>query len=147
LLGECFTSADLVWGSALAWAIMSGLLPALPEFTAYLQRFNTRPQWPRPGAYDEVLLAEQARSKTQHFRTGHYGCAICDSVAPELRVPVELRGLHNLRCTVSIKFERCSHHVSNRTRLPRTNGNRRSTGGSDRVSSEPGMLSKLRRKR
>ncbi|CAH2602777.1 Glutathione S-transferase [Rhodovastum atsumiense] len=61
LLGDRFTAADPLWGSALTWAIKSGLFPERPEFAAYLQRFNGRPAVARASARDEALLAEQAR--------------------------------------------------------------------------------------
>jgi glutathione S-transferase len=75
-LGETFTAADVLWGSALTWSVGFKLMPegvplvpGLPEIKAYIERFNTRPAVARvlakgaefagrPGAVDrETSLA------------------------------------------------------------------------------------------
>jgi glutathione S-transferase len=43
LLGEKFTCADVLWGSALTWMTGFGLVEALPPIKAYVDRWNTRP--------------------------------------------------------------------------------------------------------
>jgi glutathione S-transferase len=43
LLGEKFTCADVLWGSALTWMTGFGLLEAVPPIKAYVDRWNARP--------------------------------------------------------------------------------------------------------
>ncbi|MEO7337636.1 MAG: glutathione S-transferase C-terminal domain-containing protein [Caldimonas sp.] len=43
LLGERFTAADVLWGTALGWTVMFGLVPKSPEVEGYLARFDARP--------------------------------------------------------------------------------------------------------
>ncbi|MDE2610693.1 MAG: glutathione S-transferase family protein, partial [Burkholderiales bacterium] len=43
LLGERFTAADALWGSALGWVTGFKLMPASPAVLAYLERFQARP--------------------------------------------------------------------------------------------------------
>lgn len=42
LLGERFSAADILWGSAFGWTTAFKLVPELPEITAYLGRVNAR---------------------------------------------------------------------------------------------------------
>ena len=42
-LGERFTVADGLWGSALTWLTQFGLVPATPEISSYVERFAARP--------------------------------------------------------------------------------------------------------
>ena len=55
LLGERFTAADIVIGSALRWGIQFKLLPELPEFIAYVDLLNQRPALQRQLAYDASI--------------------------------------------------------------------------------------------
>jgi len=50
LLGNRFTAADVVLGGGLNYAVTFGAFPALPEFTAYLQRLTTRPAYVKVNA-------------------------------------------------------------------------------------------------
>jgi len=43
ILGERFSAADLLWGSALNWMVKWQLVPAKEVFTAYVARHNERP--------------------------------------------------------------------------------------------------------
>jgi glutathione S-transferase len=43
LLGDRYTAADTLWGTALGWMTQFGILPKGPEITAYLSRFEARP--------------------------------------------------------------------------------------------------------
>ena len=43
LLGERFSAADILWGSALGWMTGFGLVPKLPEITDYVARTSARP--------------------------------------------------------------------------------------------------------
>jgi glutathione S-transferase len=57
LLGEQFTAADVVIGSALRWGMLFKLLPERPEFTAYVARLASRPALQRAEAADKKLAA------------------------------------------------------------------------------------------
>jgi len=59
LLGERFTAADVLWGTALGWTTQFKLVPELPEIMAYVERINSRPAalWVR--ARDAQLAAAQ----------------------------------------------------------------------------------------
>jgi glutathione S-transferase len=65
ILGERFSAADVLWGVALSWTMMFGIVAKLPEFTAYADRVNARPAVQRAIAKDAELAAAQdaARSK------------------------------------------------------------------------------------
>jgi glutathione S-transferase len=60
LLGERFSAADVLWGSALAWTTAFKLVPELPEIVAYIARVNGRPAAQRAAAADADLAAAQA---------------------------------------------------------------------------------------
>jgi glutathione S-transferase len=60
LLGETFTAADVLWGAALAWTTGFKLVPELPEFKAYIDRFNARPAVARAREKDAELAAKLA---------------------------------------------------------------------------------------
>jgi glutathione S-transferase len=60
LLGERFTAADVLYGSALHWFLTWKLVPDLPEFRAYVDRVCTRPAFQRAEAADEALAASQS---------------------------------------------------------------------------------------
>ena len=55
LLGEQFTAADVVIGSGLRWGMMFKMIPARPEFTAYVDRLNARPAVKRAQDKDAAL--------------------------------------------------------------------------------------------
>lgn len=60
LLGERFTAADVLWGSALGWTSAFGLLPERAEVRAYVERVKARPAMQRAAALDAALVAAQA---------------------------------------------------------------------------------------
>jgi glutathione S-transferase len=60
LLGERFSAADVLWGTALTWTTGFKLVPELPEITAYLARFSARPAVARAQARDAALAAVQS---------------------------------------------------------------------------------------
>ncbi|MDH4873052.1 glutathione S-transferase family protein [Pseudomonas sp. BN515] len=60
LLGEQFTAADVLWGSALNWTTQFGLIPEVPAIKAYIARFIERPAYTRALAKDAELAAAQA---------------------------------------------------------------------------------------
>ena len=59
LLGERFTAADVLWGTALTWTIKFNLLPALPVIQHYIDRVNARSAFRRVRAQDSELAAAQ----------------------------------------------------------------------------------------
>jgi glutathione S-transferase len=59
LLGERFSAADVLWGTALGWTTMFKLVPELPEIMAYIDRVNSRPAARRAAAADAALAAAQ----------------------------------------------------------------------------------------
>jgi glutathione S-transferase len=59
LLGERFSAADILWGSALAWTTAFKLVPELPEIMAYIERVKSRPAAQRAAAADAELAAAQ----------------------------------------------------------------------------------------
>ncbi|MEO8997869.1 MAG: glutathione S-transferase family protein [Rhodanobacter sp.] len=60
LLGETFSAADVLWGTALNWTTMFKLVPELPVIRAYIDRVLTRPAMQRAAAKDTELVAAQA---------------------------------------------------------------------------------------
>jgi glutathione S-transferase len=68
LLGERFTAVDLLWGIALNWTTMFGLVEARPAFKAYMERINSRASIQKVSAEDVAMAAEHeaaaARLKT-----------------------------------------------------------------------------------
>ena len=60
LLGERFSTADVLIGSALRWGSMVGAVPERPEFAAYLGRLAERPALQRALAKDRELMAGAA---------------------------------------------------------------------------------------
>lgn len=61
LLGETFSAADVLWGTALTWTTMFKLVPELPVIKAYMDRVNARPAVARARARDAELAAAQAQ--------------------------------------------------------------------------------------
>lgn len=58
LLGERFTAADLLWGIALRWTTMFGLVEARPVFQAYMDRIGGRASIQKVSAEDAAMIAE-----------------------------------------------------------------------------------------
>lgn len=58
-LGDRFTAADVLWGSALGWITSFKLFPATPALSAYLARFQAREAVQRAQALDAELAAQQ----------------------------------------------------------------------------------------
>jgi glutathione S-transferase len=56
-LGERYTAADALWGSALNWITRFKLVPELPVIAAYLARWSARPAVQRAQAADAALAA------------------------------------------------------------------------------------------
>lgn len=60
LLGDTFSAADVLWGTALNWTTMFKLVPELPVIRAYIDRVLARPAMQRAAAKDAELLAARA---------------------------------------------------------------------------------------
>ncbi|GGF02643.1 glutathione S-transferase [Aliidongia dinghuensis] len=58
LLGERFTAADVLWGTALGWMTRFKLVPDLPAILAYVERVAARPAAAKVRALDEALAAQ-----------------------------------------------------------------------------------------
>jgi glutathione S-transferase len=58
LLGERFTAADLLWGMALRWTTMFGLVEERPAFKAYIERIGSRESIRKVSLEDEQMAAE-----------------------------------------------------------------------------------------
>lgn len=56
ILGDRFTVADAVWGSALGWVTMFGLIPREGVVAAYLDRGEARPALARARARDAEFV-------------------------------------------------------------------------------------------
>ena len=59
LLGEKFSAADVLWGTALTWTTMFGLAPETPVTRAYMDRINARPSVTKTRKLDAELAAAQ----------------------------------------------------------------------------------------
>lgn len=55
LLGERFTAADVLWGTALDWTTRFNLVPESPPVRAYIDRVRARPAMQRAAARDAAL--------------------------------------------------------------------------------------------
>lgn len=58
ILGERFTAADVLWGVALNWTTMFGLVEKTPDIAAYSDRVVNRPAAIRVRTKDAELAAE-----------------------------------------------------------------------------------------
>jgi len=64
LLGERFTAADVLWGTALTWTTAFNLVPSVPEIRDYIGRWNARPSVARVKAKDAELAAAHEKAVT-----------------------------------------------------------------------------------
>ncbi len=61
LLGQRFSAADILWGMALSWTVMFGMVPKEPEVMRYIEAFAARPSVIKVTAEDaELAAAHQA---------------------------------------------------------------------------------------
>ncbi|THV25591.1 glutathione S-transferase family protein [Peteryoungia ipomoeae] len=65
LLGDRFTAADLLWGIALRWTTMFGLVEARPAFQAYMERIGNRESLQKVSAEDAKMVAEHEAAAAQ----------------------------------------------------------------------------------
>jgi len=59
ILGDRFSAADVLWGTALTWTTSFNLVPSGPEIRDYLARWQARPSFARVKAKDAELAAQQ----------------------------------------------------------------------------------------
>jgi glutathione S-transferase len=57
ILGEMFTTADILWASSLTWATAFGLIQPTETMKAYMQRVTSRPSFAKAQAKDAELAA------------------------------------------------------------------------------------------
>lgn len=62
MLGPDFCAADVLWGSALHWTTLFGLVPKTPDISLYIERTAARPAAQRVRAKDAELAAQQKAS-------------------------------------------------------------------------------------
>jgi glutathione S-transferase len=60
LLGDRFTSADVLWGTALTWMTSFGLLDATAPIKTYVDRWHARPSVTRVAKIDAGIFKAQA---------------------------------------------------------------------------------------
>jgi glutathione S-transferase len=60
LLGERFSAADVLWGTALGWTTMFDIVPKRPAIMDYVGRIGSRPAALRVRGKDAELAAAQA---------------------------------------------------------------------------------------
>jgi glutathione S-transferase len=59
ILGDRFSAADVLWGTALTWTTSFNLVPSGPEIRDYLARWQARPSFARVKAKDAELASQQ----------------------------------------------------------------------------------------
>ncbi len=59
ILGERFSAADVLWGTALNWTTKFGVVPESSVIRAYIDRITQRPAMQRAAKLDEELAASQ----------------------------------------------------------------------------------------
>ena len=62
ILGERFSAADILWGTALTWMTMFKVVPELPVIMAYIGRINARPSIAKVRAQDAALSAAHEKA-------------------------------------------------------------------------------------
>lgn len=65
LLGERFSAADVLWGTALAWTTHFGIVPKTPAIEGYIARVTSRPVFAGVAERDARWAAEHAEAAGQ----------------------------------------------------------------------------------
>ncbi|MHC2331297.1 glutathione S-transferase family protein [Bradyrhizobium sp. USDA 4454] len=60
LLGDQVTAADILWGIALSWTMMFGIVPRRDVFVRHVERITARPAFQRVTAADQDMAAAHA---------------------------------------------------------------------------------------
>ena len=63
LLGERFSAADVLWGGALGWLTLFGIVEKTPVVAAYVERVTSRPAYRAVTARDAEYAAAQAAGR------------------------------------------------------------------------------------
>jgi glutathione S-transferase len=63
MLGERFSAVDVLWGGALAWLTLFGIVEKTPVVAAYVERVTSRPAYRAVTARDAELAAAQAAGR------------------------------------------------------------------------------------
>ncbi len=63
LLGERFMAVDVLWGTALNWLTLFGVVEKTPLIAAYVERVTSRPAFTTVSAKDAELVAAQAAAR------------------------------------------------------------------------------------
>jgi len=58
LLGDTLSAADILWGLALQWGMMFGVVPENPVIVEYAARITARPSFAKVAAMDAELAAK-----------------------------------------------------------------------------------------
>lgn len=56
ILGERFSAADVLWGTALRWTTQFGMVSETPAISDYIERTSARPAFKRAAQLDAALL-------------------------------------------------------------------------------------------
>jgi glutathione S-transferase len=62
ILGDRFTAADVLWGTALTWMAGFGLVDAIPPIRNYIDLWNARPSVSKVAQIDADLLKAQGNA-------------------------------------------------------------------------------------
>lgn len=60
LFGDEITAADILWGVALSWTMMFGIVPKRDVFVRYAERITARPAFVRISKADDEMAAQHA---------------------------------------------------------------------------------------
>ncbi|MES5484484.1 glutathione S-transferase family protein [Bradyrhizobium sp. INPA03-11B] len=60
LFGDEITAADILWGVALSWTMMFGIVPKRDVFVRYAERITARPAFVRMSKADDEMAAQHA---------------------------------------------------------------------------------------
>ncbi len=65
MLGETFSAVDVLWGTALNWLTMFGIVEKTPVIAAYVERVTSRPAFQTVARRDATLVAEHAARQAE----------------------------------------------------------------------------------
>src|SRR5206468_8037005 len=69
LLGERMTAADILWGIALNWTMMFGVVPRNDVFVRYAERITARAAFQRVTAADVEMAAQRSEEHTSELQS------------------------------------------------------------------------------
>jgi|SRR5882724_4830268 len=65
ILGDRFSAADVLWGTALTWTTRFKLVPEAPVIMAYIERIAARPSVAKVNAHDAALSAAHEKAASR----------------------------------------------------------------------------------